>query len=233
MTLVAGPESPLTCVLSSGQLGARLGVDAGVWSPFAVHWDHLAPDTYAAELGAVRLRRYGHFLYKAPDGSVRLLPHDDFIQPENSNPLYIDRGRAFEPLTAALAGDPLLHRLLTFLGGIATTLEDAAEWSVKVTPFRVLSAADGSGDPTPEGLHRDGVTLVSSLLIGRDNATGGQSTVCDRAGAPLLRTTLREPGTMLLGDDRCTLHRVSPIRPLDPARPARRDVLVITFAPYR
>jgi hypothetical protein len=36
---------------------------------------------------------------------------------------------------------------------------------------------------------------------------------------------------MLLGDDRRTLHGVSPIRPLDPTRPARRDVLVITFAP--
>ncbi len=79
--------------------------------------------------------------------------------------------------------------------------------------------------------HRDGVTLVTSLLIGRHNATGGESTVTDMAGRQLLATTLCEPGTLLLGDDRRTLHGVSPVRSRDTSRPAQRDVLVITFAP--
>jgi hypothetical protein len=35
---------------------------------------------------------------------------------------------------------------------------------------------------------------------------------------------------LLLGDDRRTLHGVSPIRPISGSRPAQRDVLVITFA---
>ena len=42
--------------------------------------------------------------------------------------------------------------------------------------------------------------------------------------------TLAEPGTLLLGDDRRTLHAVSPIRPINGSRPAQRDVLEITFA---
>ncbi len=85
--------------------------------------------------------------------------------------------------------------------------------------------------PTPEGVHRDGVTLVGSLLIGVDNAAGGESSVVGPDGERLVTTTLREPGTFLLGDDRCTWHGVSPIRPVDPGKPARRDVLVVTFAP--
>lgn len=232
VTLRARPHSPLVRVLSREQVSTAIGADATRWRRFAAHWEHLAPDSYAAELGVHRLRRYGHFLYSARDGSARLLPHDVFTQPLRSNPLYVDRDRAFEPLTDAFAGDPLLHRLLGRLAEVAATLDDAAEWSAKVTPFRVLSTG-GVGNPTPEGLHRDGVTLVSSLLIGRDNAKGGRSTVCDPTGKPLLGTTLREAGSMLLSDDRCTLHGVSPIRPLAPDRPARRDVLVITFAPYR
>ncbi len=191
------------------------------------------PDSYAAQLGTTRLRRYGHFAVTPAEGSVRLLPHGAFAQPEDSNPLYIERDRLFEPLTDEFATDPLLHSLLAVLGEVATRLDQAAEWSAKVTPFRVRASADGGGDPTPEGRHRDGVTLVTSLLIGRDNAVGGRSTVYDPGGVPLLTTTLSEPGTMLLSDDRCTLHGVSPIQPLDPARPARRDVLVITFAPYQ
>ena len=54
----------------------------------------------------------------------------------------------------------------------------------------------------------------------------------DVDGRQLLTTTMSEPGTLLLGDDRRTVHGVSPIRALDPAEPARRDVLVITFAPF-
>ncbi|WP_157847652.1 2OG-Fe dioxygenase family protein [Streptomyces violens] len=54
-------------------------------------------------------------------------------------------------------------------------------------------------------------------------------------GQPLLEATLGGPGDLLLGDDRRTLHGVSPIRTLDGHQPARRgrpgDVLVTTLVP--
>ena len=160
------------------------------------------------------------FLYKALNGDAQLLAHESFVQPADSNPLYIDTDRRFEPLTDTFAADPLLHALLALLGRIAIALDDVAEWSAKVTPFRVLASVHAEGQPTPEGLHRDGVTLVTSPPIGRDNATGGESTVVDMTGETLLVATLCEPGTLLLGDDRKTLHGVSPIRPVDPTQAA-------------
>lgn len=72
----------------------------------------------------------------------------------------------------------------------AGALDDAAAWNIKVRPFRIRSSTDEGGHPTPEGMHRDGVTLVSSLLVGRRNASGGDSTVCDLDGRQLLATTL-------------------------------------------
>lgn len=216
-------------LMTPAEVNACLGADDAAWARFAGHWDELAPDPYAAELGTRRLRRYGHLLFR--DGVGELMPHGAFVQPENSNPLYAERDRHFEPLTEPFANDPLLQAILDLLWRLATTLDDRAEWSVKVTPFRVLASADGPGQPTPEGLHRDGVTLVTSLLICRRNAVGGESTVFDLDGNQLVSTTLSEPGTLLLGDDRRTLHGVSPIRPVDPSQPAQRDVLVITFAP--
>lgn len=205
-----------------------LGVDEDVWTRFGAHWDELAPDPYAAELGIQRLRRYGH--YRFADGLFEPVPIGAFVQPQDSNPLYVERDRHFEPLTDTFASDPLLDGLLRLLVRFATALDDVAEWTVKVHPFRVLASADSDGRPTPEGLHRDGVTLVTSLLIGRRNAVGGESTVFDMDGRRLLATTLSERGTLLLGDDRRTVHGVSPIRPLDESAPAVRDVLVITFA---
>lgn len=216
-------------VMSASDVTRNLRAGREVWTRFARHWDQLAPDPYAAELGVQRLRRYGQFLLH--EGIVyRMPPARAFAQPDDTNPLYVDRDRDFEPLSDRFADDPLLHRLIKLVGRLATALEDVADWNVKVHPFRVRCSAAGDGRPTPEGLHRDGVTLVSSLLIGRRNAVGGESLVCDDDGHCLLRQTLTEPGELLLGDDRRTLHTVSPIRPVHRSGPAQRDVLVITLA---
>lgn len=217
-------------LLSSEDVAAGLGMGPVPWGRFGAHWDDLSPDPYAEELGTRRLRRYGHLTMRAADGSTRTVRHGEFVQPERSNPLYVDRQRHFQPLTTAFSGDPVLTRLLSFLGAVAEVLDPAPHWDVKVHPFRV-SAAGGAGQPTPEGLHRDGVTLVSTLLVGRSNAQGGRSVVVGDDGHPVVSATLRQPGTLLLGDDRRTRHSVSPVRPDDPGLPATRDVLVVTFAP--
>ncbi|MCV7089497.1 2OG-Fe dioxygenase family protein [Mycobacterium interjectum] len=216
-------------VLPSLDVTRSLGVGREAWTRFARHWRQLAPDPYAAELGVRRLRRYGQYSFR--DGVLRPMPRLAFVQPEDSNPLYVGKDRDFEPLTEVFVADPLLHNVITLLARVAAALDDGvADWNVKVHPFRIRCCGDQDGHPTPEGLHRDGVTLVSSLLIGRRNAIGGETTVCDLRGRPLLATTLAEPGTLMLGDDRRTLHGVSPIRPIDGSGPAQRDVLVITFA---
>ncbi|OBH76534.1 hypothetical protein A5681_00935 [Mycobacterium scrofulaceum] len=215
-------------VMSSLDVTRSLGAGREEWTRFARHWQRLGPDPYAAELGVQRLRRYGQYSFR--DGVLRPVPRSTFAQPEDSNPLYIGRDRDFEPLTDAFARDPLLHKMIALLSRVAAALDDVADWNVKVHPFRVRSLSDDGGHPTPEGVHRDGVTLVSSLLVGRRNAIGGESTVCDLDGKQLLAATLAEPGTLMLGDDRRTLHGVSPIRPIDGSGPAQRDVLVITFA---
>lgn len=215
-------------VLSSFEVTRALQVGREEWTRFGRHWQHLAADPYAAELGVQRLRRYGQYSFR--DGMLHPLPKSTFAQPEDSNPLYIGKDRVFEPLTDAFAKDRLLHKVITLLARVAAALDDVPDWNVKVHPFRIRCCAEDDGDPTPEGMHRDGVTLVSSLLIGRRNAVGGESKVCDPDGRALLATTLEEPGTLLLGDDRRTLHGVSPIRPIDGSGPAQRDVLVITLA---
>ncbi|MBF6469712.1 2OG-Fe dioxygenase family protein [Nocardia beijingensis] len=210
---------------------ASLELEPADWERFRRHWEDLHPDVYADARGARRLRRYGRFSLTGPAGRIGLLSSDSFVQPEESNPLYIGVDRTFEPLTDAFVTDPVFVAVLRLLARLATALDAPARWSAKVHPFRVIASADAHGLPTPEGRHRDGVTLVSSLLVGRQNAWGGASSVFDPSGRRLLRTTLDRPGTLLLGDDRRTLHSVSPVRPMDRCRPAYRDVLVVTFAP--
>ncbi|MCF4139035.1 2OG-Fe dioxygenase family protein [Streptomyces sp. Tue 6430] len=216
-------------VMAPPAVSKCLGTDEQGWARFAAHWEDLAPDPYAAETGTRRLRRHGHFSLSRA-GELRTRPHGAFVQPEESNPLYVEVNRHFEPLTEAFLREPLLAALLRMLGQVAACLDTADEWSAEVHPFRVVAEAGDGGQPTPEGRHRDGVTLVTSLLIDRVNVVGGESTVSAPDGAELLTATLSRPGTLLLGDDRTTLHEVSPVRPLDAGRPAHRDVLVTTLA---
>ena len=48
-------------------------------------------------------------------------------------------------------------------------------------------------------------------------------------GAQGMRFTLSEPWSALLLDDARVIHESTPIQPLDPALPAHRDTLVLTF----
>ncbi|SEE17265.1 hypothetical protein SAMN05428945_6640 [Streptomyces sp. 2224.1] len=218
-------------LLPAATVKAHFGTGEEEWTRFATHWEDLSQDRYASARGTCRLRRYGQFAVTPATGELTQLPHTPFVQPDRSNPLYVDVDRHFDPLTDAFAADPLLHSVVTLLGDVAGALDSAACWIAKVHPFRVVARAGGEGQPTPEGRHRDGVTLVSSLLVGRNNATGGRSSVFTPEGPELVSATLDEPASLLLSDDRHTLHGVSPIRPLDASRPARRDVLVTTLTP--
>ncbi|MFH7594593.1 2OG-Fe dioxygenase family protein [Streptomyces racemochromogenes] len=211
-------------------LSRCLGVAPAEWARLDGHWEDLAADPYAAEKGTSRLRRYGQFLLSRQAGGITPLPHGVFVQPDDSNPLYVDVERRFEPLTDAFRAEPVLGALIRLLGDVAAGLDDADEWIVRVHPFRVVARSGSLGQPTPEGRHKDGVTLVSSLLAGRRNVTGGRSTVYDAEGREIAATTLSEPGTLLLSDDRATWHAVSPVRPEDPGGPGHRDVLVTTLA---
>ncbi|MET9886100.1 2OG-Fe dioxygenase family protein [Streptomyces sp. NPDC006430] len=210
---------------------ACLSADASSWAHFAAHWEDLTEDEYAARRGARRLRRYGHFSLSPGTGELRLLPHTGFVQPGSTNPLYESVDRHFDPLTGNFVSDPTLRQIIGLLARVAAVLDVPEWWSVKVHPFRVVATAEGGGEPTPEGRHQDGVTLVSSLFIGRDNATGGESTVYTPEGDEILSVTLCEPASLLVSDDRGLLHGVSPVRPVDATRTAHRDVLVTTLTP--
>lgn len=95
-------------LLPSPDVTRCLGVGREEWTPFARHWEELAPAPYAAELGVTRLRRYGQYAFH--DGTMHPMPTRAFAQPENSNPRYIGMDRDFARLTDAFARDPCCTR---------------------------------------------------------------------------------------------------------------------------
>jgi len=73
------------------------------------------------------------------------------------------------------------------------------------------------------------VDYALALLIRRENVASGTTTVHDAAGRTLGSFTLTDPFEAAIVDDARVTHGVTPVSPIDPSRPAYRDVLVAMF----
>lgn len=195
------------------------------WAAFTASWDALAPDAYLASVGRHRRRR--HAVYSADAQGVRREPHQPHYQSKNYNTLQGDIERWFEPMTA---DGPSLDRILGFCHGFFGALAPQVQrWHVEVHQFRIEARADEAGEPTPEGVHRDGVDYVLVLLVDRSNIESGTTTIHAADGRLLGSFTLTRPFDAALVDDARVFHGVTAVTPVDPARPAHRDVLVVTY----
>ena len=213
-------------VLDAATLAALCQGVTGLPTAWAAHWADLPPDPHLRDGGRYRRRRHGCFLVEADD--VQAVAHRAHWQPLEYNALHGGYERWFEPLAPGLAADPRWTRLLHGLAGVAALLHRQERWFVEAHAFRI-DTEGGIGRPTPEGAHRDGVDLVVVMLLARHNIKGGETRVFDANGPQGQRFTLGEPGSVLLLDDDRMIHESTPIQPLDPAAPAWRDTLVLTF----
>jgi hypothetical protein len=201
------------------------------WRSFAASWDDLGVDAYMADGGRYRRRRFAAFRASA-DGIVRK-PHQPHYQSRDYNALNGGIERWFEPVTEAVGRHPVLVAILRTSHELFDRLTPAelrpAAWHVEIHQFRIEALAGEEGHPTPEGMHRDGVDWVLVLMVRRENVASGETTIYDLLKRPLGSFTLTAPLDSALVDDGRVYHGVTPVVPLDPARPAYRDVLVVTF----
>ncbi len=216
-------------LIEGGELMQWANATGAPWHDFADHWNRLTPDLFMGDGGRYRLRRFGQFETDS-DGRLRQLVHGPYEQPRHINPLNGGVQRLFDPLEPAFAQHRILRGVLDVLIGIIDGVEgQATAWNVKLHPYRILAKAGVAGQPTPEGLHRDGVDYVVSMLVRRNNVVGGESTATDAQGGVLTRVTLDQPMQLLILNDARTLHEVTPLYPDAPCVEAYRDVLVIAF----
>jgi hypothetical protein len=118
---------------------------------------------------------------------------------------------------------------VSFCNALFSGLTPVPAWHVEVHQFRIEARPGEAGRPTPEGMHQDGVDWVLVLMVGRVNIAEGETSIHALDRKLLGSFTLREPLDSALVDDHRVFHGVTPVQPLDPALPAHRDVLVVTF----
>jgi hypothetical protein len=201
------------------------------WDEFAASWNELGVDAYMADGGRYRRRRFA--CYRASAAGFLRKPHQPHYQSRDYNPLNGGVERWFEPVTEPIGRHPVLAAILATSYELFDTMTPAAyrpeAWHVELHQFRIEARSGEAGQPTPEGLHRDGVDWVLVLMVRRENVKSGETTIYDLAKRPLGSFTLTRPLDAAFVDDSRVYHGVTPVEPVDPAAPAYRDVLVVTF----
>ncbi len=197
------------------------------WDGFARTWDDLGLDTYMADGGRYRKRRHAAFLVSGA-GATRK-PDQPHYQSRDYNALNGGIARWFDPVTPAAAGSAAFGAILRFCHALFDGLTPAPAWHVEAHQFRIEARPGQAGQPTPEGMHQDGVDWVLVLMIGRVNILSGTTSIHGLERTLLGSFTLEAPMDAALVNDHRVFHGVTPVQPLDPEQPAHRDVLVVTF----
>jgi hypothetical protein len=200
----------------------------GDWDAFAASWGRLELDTYMADGGRYRRRRHATYAVTPGDPAIRRQPHQPHYQGLEYNRLNGGIARWFEPVEPAVAEGKTLLTVLRFCRALFDRLAPETAWHIELHQFRI-EPTEGAGQPTPEGLHRDGVDYVLVLMVQRRNIASGVTSVHGEDQALLGSFTLTDPLDIALVNDRRVFHGVTAVQPLDPAEPAWRDVLVVTF----
>ncbi len=198
---------------------------------FVSDWPELEADTYLKQGSNFRFRRFNYF-YFAPDGTgVKPFPPMPYYQSSDYNQYAGDVQRHFCSFSDETKYNPFLHALIQFNFAQLPLEEDRRDgpWKVESHQLRVTTKADEIGEPTPEGVHQDGVDFVFIYLIKRNNIKGGESIINDTAGNCLYRCTLENPFDAIVVWDPKVFHGATSIVPENIAETGFRDILLIGF----
>jgi len=198
------------------------------WNRFADSWDELVVDNYMADQGRYRKRRHAVYSVSA-EGAIQREPAQPHVQTLEYNPLNGGIERWFEPIREDVGKGPTMRCILGWCAALFSGLLPGMDWHVEVHQFRIEAQGFAAGNPTPEGMHRDGVDYVLVMLLHRRNIDSGTTMIGDDDQGFFSSFTLTEPFDTALVDDRKVFHGVTPVMAHDPNKPAYRDVLVVTF----
>ena len=203
------------------------------WLSLSIDFSDLPSDDYLPGGGKYRFRRYGRLSFSPASGELSRLPREDYYQSRDINQVTGGYVRKFAPLLDSTCENPFLQELIRF--DFSQFPLDAAmkagEWEVHAHLIRVTANESELGQPTPEGIHRDGAEYVTVHLAELVNAGGGDVSIYDDDRNLLSTFRLEQVMDCYLFHDASLWHAAAPIHPLAPAHQAIRSILTFDFHP--
>jgi len=191
----------------------------------AVSFEHLPVDEYLRS--GTRRRRYSWFA-GTPDNLMKL-PHKVFYQTEKyeGRP---DIHREFDEIDASVYKHSSFQNIVECY--VQVTGINLANTPVEVHQLRV-SCGDGfDGNPSPEGVHRDGCHYLGVFVVGRTGVIGGETSVHENKTDGPIYSAVLSPGQFLFVDDEKLMHHALPMT-ADVGTVAHWDIFVLTAGEHR
>lgn len=202
------------------------------WDDLRDDYRSLPPDEFLPDNGKYRYRRFDRFYFFPETGDLTLLPHADYFQSREFNAVTGGIVRRFAPLRDESVQNPFLRELIRFdfeQFPLRGREQRNHPWQVDVHEILVVAEPGSEGQPTPEGVHRDGAEFVTVHLAVLDNAAGGVVTVYDGDKKPLESFRLEHVLDSYLLDDTRLWHGVTSIVSADGVNPALRGILTFDY----
>ena len=205
------------------------------WRNFAGSWADLSVDTFMADGGSYRQRRYSVLRCFEPSAPVEVLSAMPLYQAPTYNTLNGGTLRDYPVIPDSVLDSECFHLVLSHALEVFTRREaeegqSSCRWFIEVDQFRITASQSQAGLPTPEGIHHDGGDGIVMMLIDRHHVDGGQTTLYDMEKNPLFTRTLETAGESFFVSDRHMLHGVTPVTPKPGAVAGTRDLMVIAMA---
>lgn len=201
---------------------------------FFNEWNALGEDNYLPNNAKYRKRRFGVVKYNVALDTIELLPHTSFFQSAEINSAAGGIQRVFAPLTDQIFHNAFFRYLVRTdiekFCSAGTSDRDEMQgktWFINVHLMRIIGTAEEIGDPTPEGMHADGVDFIAMHLIHGQNYLGGESLIYNSDRELVFQRRLSAPMDSIYLNDRKMFHAASRVEPSDPGAPGIRDLLTL------
>ncbi|MGB3204586.1 MAG: 2OG-Fe dioxygenase family protein [Crinalium sp.] len=172
--------------------------------------------------GKYRTRRLSRF--HVSNNQVIKLPHGYLYQTKQYNPLLGDIKREFAELDDELIKQPSFQQMVLAFSD-SCKLHPEAE--IGVHQIRTACSPNNSGNPAPEGIHKDGSDFVGIFAVDRHNIEGGETHLYRAKKQKPVFSQVLNPGELLLVNDNEFFHFTTPIKPASEGI-GTRDVFVLT-----
>lgn len=198
-----------------------------VWDEFASTWGDLGADTFMADKGNYRERRFSKAIYDATSLELSYKKHTGYFQEKGDNSLNGGIDRIFDPVTPYIASHGIIRSLILHYSSIFTALGYGNLWDLQIHQVRITTKHGEVGKPSPEGIHKDGTNFTTLVMVNRDGVIGGENKLFDNDKELVASRVLENQGDFVILNDKELYHDVSPIEPAEES--GYRDMLMIGF----
>ena len=201
---------------------------------FIESWGFLDLDRFMHDNGKYRYRKHAVFVSKRNTFEVERKENIPHFQKKQYNSVNGDVKRWFGKIDRKTIYNNFFSFLLTHSLNSFEEIEKEKpdsnwdEWFIEAHQFRIIASRNKGGLPTPEGVHKDGVSYVFIFSVRREKIIGGVSSIYSNDKKLMSSSTLME-GDCIYLDDKKVMHGVSEISVEKDYEEGYRDVLVITF----